>query len=252
MTKAGLRGFAACALVLACQAAPASAHEIKIFASRVTKIALQALGPDYEKASGNKLVVIDDVAVVMKRRIEAGEGFDLAVLVDYQTDDLVKTGHLVGDSRTTIMHSGTGVAVRRGAPKPDISTVEAFKKTMLAARSITYLAEGASTTHVVRAFEKLGIAAALKPKTTLVPTDTVSERVAEGKEELGIGIIANIVSVPGVELIGPFPAELQFNIVFSGAISKNSQHAQDARDILKLLTSPKAAEIIRARGMQPG
>ncbi|MDB5807211.1 MAG: molybdate transporter, periplasmic molybdate-binding protein [Betaproteobacteria bacterium] len=250
MKKAGPRLTAALALALACQAA--GAHEIKIFASRVTKIALQVLGPDYEKASGNKLVVIDDVAVVMKRRIEAGEAFDLAVLVDYQTDDLVKTGHLVGDTRTTIMHSGTGVAVRRGAPKPDISTVEAFRKTMLDAKSITYLAEGASTTHVARAFEKLGIAAALKPKTTLVPTDTVSERVAEGKEELGIGIIANIVSVPGVELIGPFPAELQFNIVFSGAISKNTQHAQDARDILKLLTSPKAAEIIAARGMQPG
>lgn len=229
----------------------AQAHEIKVFASRVTKIALQALGPDYEKATGNKLVVIDDVAVVMQRRIEAGEAFDLAVLVDYQTDALVKSGKLAGPT-TTIMHSATGVAIKRGAPKPDISTLEAFKKTMLNAKSLTYLAEGASTKHVVAAFDKLGITAALKSKTTLVPTDTVSERVAAGQEELGIGIIANIASVPGVELVGPFPPEIQFNIVFSGAISANTQHAQEARDILKLLTSPKAAEIISARGMQPG
>ncbi|HEX4328518.1 MAG TPA: substrate-binding domain-containing protein [Burkholderiales bacterium] len=247
----GWRMLAALALMLA-GAAPAQADEIKVFASRVTKIALQVLGPDYEKASGNKLTVIDDVAVVMKRRIEAGEAFDLAVLVDYQTEDLIKKGHLTGDTLVTIMHSGTGVAIKRGAKKPDISTVEAFKKTMLEAKSLTYLAEGASTTHVMRAFEKLGIADALKAKTTLVPTDTVSERVAAGQDELGIGIIANIVSVPGVELIGPFPAELQFNIVFSGATAKNSAHPQAARDILKLLTSPKAKEIIAARGMQPG
>lgn len=241
----------ACLLALIISA-PVSAHEIKVFASRVTKIALQVLGPDYEKATGNKLVVIDDVAVVMKRRIEAGEAFDLAVLVDYQTDDLIKQGHLAGDTRVTIMHSGTGVAIRRGSPKPDVSTVEAFRKTLLNAKSLTYLAEGASTKHVVAAFEKIGIADALKSKTTLVPTDTVSERVAAGQEELGIGIIANIVSVPGVELVGPFPPELQFNIVFSGAIAKKTPHPQDAREILKLLTSKKAAEIIAARGMQPG
>ncbi|HEY4372813.1 MAG TPA: substrate-binding domain-containing protein [Burkholderiales bacterium] len=233
-------------------ALPAQAHEIKVFASRVTKIALQVLGPDYEKATGNKLLVIDDVAVVMKRRIEAGEAFDLAVLVDYQTDDLIKAGRLVGDTRVSIMHSGTGVSIRRGAPKPDISSAQAFRKTLLQAKSLTYLAEGASTRHVVAAFEKLGIAEALKSKTTLVPTDTVAERVAAGQEELGIGIIANIVSVPGVELVGPFPPELQFSIVFAGAISSHTAHAQEARDILKLLTSRRAAEIIAARGMEPG
>jgi molybdate transport system substrate-binding protein len=239
-------------LALALSASAADARDIKIFASRVTRIALEVLGPDYEKATGNKLIVIDDVAIVMKRRIEAGEAFDLAVLVDAQTDDLIKSGRLVADTRTDIMRSGTGVSIRRDAAKPDISTEDAFRKTLLDAKSITYLAEGASTAHVVRAFEKLGIAAALKPKTTLVPTDTVAERVAAGEAELGIGIIANILSVPGVELVGPFPPALQFNIVFTAAVAAHSPNAREARDIIKLLTSPKAAAIITSKGMQPG
>lgn len=232
--------------------AGADARDIKIFASRVTRIALEVLGPEYEKASGNKLVVVDDVAIVMKRRIEAGETCDLAVLVDAQTDSLIKSGHLLAATRTDIMRSGTGVSIRRGGTRPDISTVDAFKRTLLSAKSITYLAEGASTAHIVGAFEKLGIAAALKPKTTLVPTDTVAERVAAGEAELGIGIIANILSVPGVELLGPLPPELQFNIVFTAAVSSNSPSPEDARDIIKLLTSPKAARIIASKGMQPG
>jgi len=248
-----IRQLAGLGVVLALlQALPAEAREIKVFASRVTRIALEVLGPDYEKASGNKLTVIDDVAIVMKRRIEAGEPFDLVVLVDTQTDDLIRKGWLVADTRTDIMRSGTGVSIKRGAPKLDISTVEAFRRTLLDAKSITYLAEGASTAHVVRAFEKIGIADALKSKTTLVPTDTVAERVAAGQAELGIGIIANILSVPGVELVGLFPAELQFNIVFTAGVSKNSPNKQDARDIINLLTSPRAREIIAAKGMQPG
>lgn len=239
------------ALILSAPA-PAAARDIKIFASRVTRIALEVLGPDYEKATGNKLVVVDDVAIVMKRRIEAGEAFDLAVLVDTQTDDLIKSGRLVAATRTDIMRSSIGVSIRRGAPKPDIGTVESFRRTLLDAKSITYLAEGASTAHVVRAFEKLGIAAALKPNTTLVPTDTVAERVAAGDAELGIGIIANILSVPGVELVGPFPAALRFDIVFTAAVASNSAYPQDAREVIKLLTSPRAAAIIAAKGMQPG
>ena len=121
----------------------AHSAELKIFGSRVTKVIVGELGPQFEKSTGYTPVVVADVAQVMKRRIEAGEPFDLAVLVDFQIDDLIKTGKLVGDSRANIMSSGIGVAVKRGAPKPDIGTVEAFKQTLLNAKSVTYLKEGA-------------------------------------------------------------------------------------------------------------
>src|SRR4051794_9973119 len=127
---------------------PAKAAEMKNFCSRVTKVIVGELGPQFEKVTGYTPVVVADVAAVMKRRIEAGEPFDLAVLVDFQIDDLIKSGRLLADSRADIMSSGIGVAVKRGAPKPDIGTVEAFKHTMLKATSVTYLKEGASTIHL--------------------------------------------------------------------------------------------------------
>src|SRR5258708_5631152 len=126
-------------------ASPAASAELRIFGSRVTKMIVEDIGPQFEQATGHRLVVLTDVAAVMKRRIEAGEAFDLAILVNFQTDDLIKKGKLVADTRADIMQAGIGVAVRRGAQVPDISTVAAFRRTLLAAKSITYLKEGAST-----------------------------------------------------------------------------------------------------------
>src|SRR5262245_12120282 len=162
----------------------ADGAELKIFGSRVTKMVMGDLGAQFEQASGYKPVVITDVAAVMKRRIESGEPFDLAVLVDFQTDDLIKAGKLVADTRADVMKAGIGVAVKRGAPKPDIGSVEAFKRTLLAAKSITYLKEGASTIHLDKVFAQLGIADALKAKTVQPVTESVSEMVAAGAVEL--------------------------------------------------------------------
>ena len=153
-------------------------------------------------------MVVADVAAVMKRRIELGEPFDLAVLVDYQADDLIKAGKLVAETRTDVMKAGIGVAVKRDAPKPDIGTVDAFRRTLLDAKSITYLEEGASTIYLDRLFARLGIAEALRAKTVKPDTETVSERVAQGEVELGIIVIPNILSVPGAELVGPLPSEI--------------------------------------------
>ncbi len=209
---------ALCAALAVFVAIPcASAAELKIFGSRVTKMMVGDLGPGFEQATGHKLTVVTDVAAVMKRRIEAGEPFDLAVLVDFQIDDLIKSGKLLPDTRADIMKSGIGVAVKRGTPKPDISTVEAFKRALLAAKSITYLKEGASTIHLVKVFDKLGIADAIKGKTVQPMTESVSEAVAAGDVELGIIVIPNILSVPGAELVGPIPEELQSWIMFTGA-----------------------------------
>src|SRR5262249_38370115 len=155
---------------------------------------VEDIGPQFEQTTGHRLVVLTDVAAVMKRRIEAGEPFDLAVLVNFQTDDLIKKGQLVAETRSDIMKAGIGVAVRRGAEIPDISTVEAFKRTLLAAKSITYLREGASTIYLDRLFMRLGIAEALASKTTKPETESVSEAVATGDVELGIIVIPNILS----------------------------------------------------------
>jgi molybdate transport system substrate-binding protein len=230
----------------------AQADELKIFGSRVTKMVVGDLGPGYEKSSGHKLTVLTDVAAVMKRRIEQGEPFDLAVLVNFQTDDLIKQGKLVADSRADVMRSGIGVAVRRGAPKPDISTVEAFKRTLLAAKSITYLKEGASTIHLVKVFDQLGLTDALAAKTVKPATEAVSEMVAAGEVELGIIVIPNILSVPGAELVGPLPEAIQSWITFTAAVSPNSPNQQAARDVIKLMKSPAGVESIKVKGMEPG
>ena len=177
MTTKGVTRFAlAAGLALAViHAGPARADELKIFGSRVTRMVIDDLGPGFERDTGHKLTVVTDVAAVMKRRIEQGEPFDLAVLVNFQADDLIRKGKLIADSRADVMKSGIGVAVRRGAPKPDISTVDAFKRTLLAAKSITYLKEGASTIRSIKVFAQLGIAEALRRK-TIKPTPRRSPR----------------------------------------------------------------------------
>src|SRR5262249_4793758 len=239
------------ALLLAPMSAANSA-ELKIFGSRVTRMVIGDMGPGFEQATGHRLTVVTDVAAVMKRRIEQGEPFDLAVLVNFQTDDLIRSGKLIAETRADIMKAGIGVAVRRGAPKPDISTVEAFTRTLLAAKSITYLKEGASTIHLDKVFARLGLTDALKHKTIKPTTESVSEMVAAGEAELGIIVIPNILSVPGAELVGPIPAELQSYIIFTGAVSAQTPNQEAARDVIKLMTGPAAAPVLSAKGMEPG
>jgi molybdate transport system substrate-binding protein len=233
-------------------ASPASCDELKIFGSRVTKMIVEEVGPQFERATGHHLTMLTDVAAVMKRRSEAGEPFDLAVLVNFQADQLISQGKLVGDTRSDIMKAGIGVAVRRGAPIPDIGTVEAFKQTLLAAKSITYLKEGASTIYLDRLFARMGIAEALRPKTVKPETESVSEAVAAGDVALGMIVIPNILSVPGAQLVGPIPEEIQSYIVFTAAVAANSPNQQAARDLIAFLKSPAAVAAIKAKGMSPG
>jgi len=233
-------------------AGPAMSAELKIFGSRVTKIVVGELAAQFEQATGYKPVVAADVGAVMKRRVESGEPFDLAVLVNFQTDEMIKAGRMLADSRADVMRAGIGVAVKRGAPKPDISTVAAFKQTLLNAKSITYLKEGGSTIHLTKIFAQLDIADALKAKTVQPMTESVSEMVADGEVELAIIVIPNILSVPGAELVGPLPAEINSYVTFTAGVSAQSPNQQAARELIKLLKSPAAAAVIKAKGMEPG
>ena len=223
--------------------------ELRIFGSRVTKMVVEEVGPQFERTTGHRLVVLTDVAAAMKRRIESGEPFDLAVLVNFQTDALIKAGKLLADTRADVMKAGIGVAVRRGAPIPDIGTVDAFKQTLLSAKSITYLKEGASTIYLDQLFKRMGIADQLREKTVKPETESVSERVAAGEVELGMIVIPNILSVPGAQLVGPIPEEIQSYIVFTAAVAANSANREAARDFIAFLRSPAAIATIRANGM---
>jgi len=253
MVSRRLRGAALAAMGFALvHAGGAAAAELKIFGSRVTRMVIDDIGPAYTQATGNKLTVVTDVAAVMKRRIEQDEPFDIAVLVNFQADDLIRKSRLVADSRADVMRSGIGVAVKRGAPKPDISTVAAFKRTLLAAKSIVYLKEGASTLHLEKVLAQLGIADALEAKTTKTAGESVSEMVAAGEAEIGIIVIPNILSVPGAELVGPLPAEIQSYVTFTAAVSPNSPNQAAAREVIKLMRSPAGVQSIKKNGMEPG
>ncbi len=180
-----------------------SVRALKIFGSRVTKVMVGELEAEFVRRTGLKPVVTADVSAVMMRRIEQDEAFDLAVLVDSQLDRLIAAGKLVADSRTDIMRSGIGVAIKRGAPRPDVSTIEALKRTLRAAGSITYLKEGASTIHIERLIKQWGMVEELEPKTVRTTGETVSETVASGEVEIGLIVIPNILSVPGARWQAP-------------------------------------------------
>jgi molybdate transport system substrate-binding protein len=242
-------------LCLSLMASAAQSAELKIFGSRVTKVIVGELGPPFTKATGLTPVVVADVAAVMKRRIEAGEPFDMAVLVNFQTDDLIKQGKLIADSRADIMSSGIGVAVKRGAPKPDISTVEALRKTLLAAKSIAYSDSSSGTYLSTVGFKKLGVAEAVAGKSRKVrgpPTgEPVAAVVARGEAEIGFQQVPELINVPGADFVGRVPAEIQPPTYFVGVLTKTAQQPEAAVALLRFLSSQDAVPVITKAGLTP-
>jgi molybdate transport system substrate-binding protein len=226
----------------------AKAAEIKIFTARAGQKVLEAIGPEFERATGHKLnVVYDDVIGAYLKRMNAGEPFDVIVSGTAFIDALLKDGKILADTRTNLFHSGMGVEVRAGAPKPDISTVEAFKRALLNAKSIGYIAPN----RVQDLIERLGLKDAIRSKVTVPNSDIVSELVAKGETELGIVVITQIVTTPGVELVGPLPLDIQYQFQFASGISASSKAPAAARELLNFLTSPSAIRVIESQGMEP-
>src|SRR4051812_23296726 len=180
----------------------ANAAELKIFASRALATVLEVVGPQFEKTSGHKLNVIVGFTPEYAPRIRGGEAFDLLMSPATVIDGFIRDGKLKGDTRTMLVSSDVGVGVKGGAPKPDISTVEAFKAAVLKAKSVSYL----PVPGVPQMLDRLGIADAVKPKATVPNTDIVSELVAKGEVEMVIVVVTQILTTPGVELVGPLPA----------------------------------------------
>lgn len=228
----------------------AQAAEIKVLASTAVKTTLEELGPQFEKATGNKVDLEFAPAAVLKAKIDQGAAFDVAILTAPVTDALAGEGK-VDPTRTTIAHSGIGVAIHKGATKPDISTTEAFKRALLNAKSVGFTAAGATGAYLKSLFEKLGIADELKPK--LKPLQgAAGEAAASGEVEIGMTQISEILPYANAELVGPLPPDIQSYTYFSAAVSTVSNETDAARAFIKFLTAPAALTVIKAKGMEPG
>jgi molybdate transport system substrate-binding protein len=233
------------------QARASNAAEIKVLSSVGIKAVVDELAPRFEAASKHKVAVTYDLAANLKRQIESGEPFDVTILTPAMLDDLIKQGKVAGDTRNVIARTGLAVMIRSGARKPDIGTVDAFKRALLDAKSITYAKEGASGVAFVGIIDRLGIADALKPKTKLAATgDAINESVVSGTVEFGILPISEILPVRGAELLAPFPADVQSYIVMAGGVSATAGQAGAAKDFLKFLMSPGVVSVIKAKGME--
>jgi molybdate transport system substrate-binding protein len=238
--------------VLSTQGIAAQAAEIKIIAGTVMTPVFGELGPEFERATGHKLVIKYGVTGEMKRQIEGGEAFDLAIVSSALLDDLIKQGKIAADSRTPFARVGMGVGVRAGGPKPDVNSLDAFKRALLNAKSVTYAPEGATGIQLAKVMEQLGITEQMKAKTK-PQTDPVNiaKAVAAGDAELGFALTSILLSVPGVELAGLFPAELQNWFVNTAGVSTAAKQPDAAKAMIKHLTTPAAAAVIKAKGMEP-
>jgi molybdate transport system substrate-binding protein len=230
----------------------AKADELRVFGTRAIATVLGEVGAQFEQKTGYKLVVLSDIGAGLIRRINAGEPFDVFTGTPPQVAGLIKDGKVMADTRTNLVRSGIGLEVRAGAPKPDISSVEAFKRTLLAAKSIAYLKEGASGLYLAGLLDRLGITDAIKSKVTRPDADVVSELVAKGEIEIGMVVITQILTTPGVELVGPLPAEIQSYVSFVGVVGSNSHAPDIARELIRFLTGPLAVPVIKSQGMEPG
>jgi len=198
--------------------------------------------------------VANDTVGALTKRIAGGEAFDVAVLTPKAVDDLAKEGKFVAGSRANLARVGVGVVVKDGTPKPDISSVASFKQALLAAKSVAYIdpaAGGSSGIYVAGLLDKLGIAGEVKPKAKLIPGGAVAEHVAKGEAELGIHQISEILPVKGVTLVGPLPAEIQNYTVYAAGVGAHAKESDAAKALLKALTSPAAAEVLKSKGMEP-
>jgi molybdate transport system substrate-binding protein len=216
--------------------------------------AYNALVPEFEKATGNKVVTaygpsMGTTVNAIPMRLDRGEPADVLILVGYALDDLVKKGKAV--SRIDLVNSSIGVAVKSGAPKPDISTADAVKRALLAAKTVAY-SDSASGVYISgEMFDKLGIAAEMKDKAKKIPATPVAEIVARGEAELGLQQISELKAVSGVDIVGPLPESLQKITVFSAGIATGSKEPEAGKALISFLASGAAKKAIVDSGLEP-
>ena len=246
------RSLAAVASLVLALGAAAEAAEIRVLSIPGVKAPLEELAPQFERASGHKLAIRFEIFAQMKEPIDAGD-FDIAIFSKSVIDNLEKQGRIAAGTSTGFARTSIGVAVRAGAPKPDIGTADAFKRTLLDAKSITYTDRSETGNYVTRMLDRLGIAAQMKPKTTLQPGGgRTTPAVARGEAELAIVLVSDILATPGVDLVGPLPAELQNYVVQTAGIGATAREPEAAKALIQFLTTPKSGAVFKAKGLEPG
>jgi molybdate transport system substrate-binding protein len=245
-------GFAAVLLL----AGAASAAEVRVMISGGLTAAYKALVPEFERATGHTVLTAYGPSMgttqnAIPVRLERGEPVDVLIMVGYALGDLAKQGKIIPDSRVDLVKSPIGIAVKSGAPRPDISSADTLKRALLAAKSVAY-SDSASGVYVsTEMFGKLGIADEMKDKARKIPATPVGEIVARGDAEIGFQQISELLPVAGVDIVGPLPAELQKITTFSAGIATVSKEPDAGKALIKFLTSPAASAAIVKSGMEP-
>ena len=235
----------------------AEAAELKVLSAFGMQSVMEDLGPKFERATGHKFAITFATGGATVKRVQDGEAFDVVITLRQGIDTLVKDGKAPAGNVTVLARSGIVVVVRQGAPKPDISSPDALKRTLLAAKAISYVdpaSGGASGIHFAKVLDRLGIANEMKSKTIFPNPKTPAEvgvLVANGEAEIGVHIIQELIPVAGIDIVGPLPGDLQNTIVFAAAIMASAKDAEASKALVNFLRTPEGAAVIKAKGMEP-
>lgn len=236
-------------------ALPAHADQIKVLTTGAFKQVVLAFVPQFEAQTGHKVTVDNDTAGALVKRLDGGETFDVLVLTPGPLKQYADKGRVAAASVATLARVGIGVAVKSGAPLPELKTVEQFKQALLAAKKVAYIdpaAGGSSGIYLTGLFQKMGITDQIRPKAVLVPGGLVATRLVSGEADLAIHQVSEILPVQGVTLVAMLPDEIQNFTVYAGAVSAAPGTSPAAQAFLSLMAGAGAAETIRAKGMLPG
>jgi len=231
----------------------AEAAELKVLSSLAMRPVMEDLGPKFERATGHKLAITFGNLGAIVKRVQGGETADVVVIPRQGIDRLVKDGKAAAGNVTALARTGFSVAVREGAPKADISSPDAFKRTLLAAKSITYAnpAATAAGAHVANVLDRLGIASEMKSKTVFPKSGPVAVLVANGEAEIAVHHHIQLIGVSGIEIIGPLPGDLQLFDSFTAAIMAGASDAEASKALVNFLRTPEAAVVIKTKGLEP-
>jgi molybdate transport system substrate-binding protein len=238
-------------LILLLQARSADAAEIKVLSALGIKAAMDDLGSKFERATGHRLAVTFAPLGAMVKLVQGGETADVFIIPQQGMGGFVKDGKVNVASVRVLARSGMAVAVRKGAPKPDISTPEAFRRTLLAAKSIAY-GIGAGSEHFEKVLDRLGISSDVKAKAIRGAGNYTGVQVANGEAEIGISLLQVLMPVAGVDIVGPLPGDLQDTLVFAIAIMAGSRDTATSQALVDFLRGPEAAKVFKAKGLEPG
>jgi molybdate transport system substrate-binding protein len=244
-------GFSLAVAVLAVHGTFAQSAEIRVLSSNGVQSVMVEMLPEFERATGHKVMIAYDTANLLLGRITAGEAADLGILPRPAADDLIKQGKVAAGGGQDLSRSGVGIAIRAGLPKPDINSPEALKRALLDAKSIAFTATGGSGIHFAKVIERLGIADQVKAKAKIPAGGSVGELVAKGEAEMAVQQIPELLAVPGIQYVGPLPPELQIFTVFTAGVLAGARQPEAAKALLDFLTTPAAVRLFKAKGMEP-